>query len=453
MNQAAQSISFPALPGTPFTSPPPTPGASASSGLAVSYTSNSTGVCTVTTGGAITFVSAGTCSLTAAQAGNANYAAATSVTQTFPITAGVNTISFPALPGTAFTSPPPTPGATASSGLAVSYTSNSTGVCTVTTGGAITFVSAGTCSLTAAQPGNANYAAATSVTQTFPITAGVNTISFPALPGTPFTSPPPTPGASASSGLAVSYTSNSTGVCTVTTGGAITFVSAGTCSLTAAQAGNANYAAATSVTQTFPITAGVNTISFPALPSTPFTSPPPTPGASASSGLAVSYTSNSTGVCTVTTGAPSPSSRRHLLADGGTGRQRQLCSGDLGDADVPDYGGRQHDLLPGAAGHTVHQPAADARRIGQLGSRGELHVELDRRVHGDDGRRHHLRLGGHLLADRGTARQRQLRRGDAADADVPDHGGRQHDHLPGAAEHPFTSAPPTPGARRARVSR
>ena len=108
----------------------------------------------------------------------------------------------------------------------MSYTSNSTGVCTVTTGGAITFVSAGTCSLTAAQAGNANYAAATPVTQTFPITAGVNTISFPALPGTPFTSAPPTPGASASSGLAVSYTSNSTGVCTVTTGGAITFVSA-----------------------------------------------------------------------------------------------------------------------------------------------------------------------------------------------------------------------------------
>ena len=185
---------------------------------------------------------------------------------------------------------------------------------------------------------------------------------LPALPGTPFTSPPPTPGASASSGLAVSYTSNSTGVCTVTTGGTITFVSAGTCSLTATQTGDANYAAATSVTQTFPITAVVITFSLPALR------------------------------------------------------------------------------------HTVHQPAADARRIRQLGSRRQLHVQLDRRVHGDDGWRRHLRLGGHLLADGDTDRQRRLCSGDLGDADVPDYGRRQHVSFPTLPGTPFTSPPPTPGA-------
>jgi len=166
----AQTITFPALANTPFTSAPPTPAATASSGLPVSYASTTTGVCTIS-GSAITFVSAGTCSITASQAGDATYAAATPVTRTFNVTKGVNTISFPALPNTPFTSPPPTPAATASSGLPASYASTTTGVCKIS-GSTITFVSAGTCSITASQAGNANYAAATAVTQSFSVTAG-----------------------------------------------------------------------------------------------------------------------------------------------------------------------------------------------------------------------------------------------------------------------------------------
>ena len=290
------TITFPALANTPFTSPPPTPAATASSGLPVSYASTTTGVCTIA-GSTISFVSAGTCSITASQAGNATYAPATPVTQSFSVTAGVNTITFPALANTPFTSPPPTPAATASSGLPVSYASTTTGVCTIA-GSTISFVSVGTCSITASQAGNATYAPATPVTQSFSVTAGVNTITFPALANTPFTSPPPTPAATASSGLPVSYASTTTGVCTIA-GSTISFVAAGTCSITASQAGNANYAPATPVTRTFNVTKGVNTITFPALANTPFTSPPPTPAATASSGLPVSYASTTTGVCTI----------------------------------------------------------------------------------------------------------------------------------------------------------
>ena len=296
VTKGANTITFPALANTPFTSPPPTPAATASSGLPVSYASTTTGVCTIA-GSTISFVKAGTCSIKATQAGNANYAAATAVTQSFSITAGVNTITFPALANTPFTSPPPTPAATASSGLPVSYASTTTSVCTIA-GSTIGFVSAGTCSITAAQAGNATYAPATPVTQSFSVTAGANTITFPALANTPFTSPPPTPAATASSGLPVSYASTTTGVCTIA-GSTISFVSAGTCSITAAQAGNATYAPATPVTQSFSVTAGVNTITFPALANTPFTSPPPTPAATASSGLPVSYASTTTGVCTI----------------------------------------------------------------------------------------------------------------------------------------------------------
>jgi hypothetical protein len=87
VNQATQTITFPALASTPFTSAPPAPAATASSGLAVSYSSGTPGVCTVTSGGTITFVSVGTCTIQADQAGDANYAAASQVSQSFVVAA------------------------------------------------------------------------------------------------------------------------------------------------------------------------------------------------------------------------------------------------------------------------------------------------------------------------------------------------------------------------------
>jgi hypothetical protein len=77
------------------------------------------------------------------------------------------TISFGAIP-TQTVGTPLTLGATASSGLAVSFTATPANVCTVS-GATATFVGAGSCAITASQPGNAAYAAATSVTQTFTV--------------------------------------------------------------------------------------------------------------------------------------------------------------------------------------------------------------------------------------------------------------------------------------------
>ena len=297
-----QTITFPGLSDTAFTATPPTPAATASSGLSVSYSTTTGSVCTVTGGGTISFVSAGTCSITASQAGDSNYAAATPVTQSFAVTQGTNVITFPGLSDRAFTATPPTPAATASSGLSVSYSTTTGSVCTVTGGGTISFVSAGTCSITASQAGDSNYAAATPVTQSFAVTQGTNVITFPGLSDTAFTATPPTPAATASSGLSVSYSTTTGSVCTVTGGGTISFVSAGTCSITASQAGDSNYAAATPVTQSFAVTQGTNVITFPGLSDTAFTATPPTPAATASSGLSVSYSTTTGSVCTVTGG-------------------------------------------------------------------------------------------------------------------------------------------------------
>ncbi len=173
-----QSISFDALADTPFTSTPPALTATASSGLAVSYASTTGGVCTVS-GSTISFVSAGTCSITASQAGDASYAAATPVSRSFSVTPGVNTITFTAPADRALSSGDFGLTATASSGLAVAFASNTAATCDVT-GSTVSLLNVGTCTIVASSAGNSNYAAATSVSQSFSITAAVTTTTLSA---------------------------------------------------------------------------------------------------------------------------------------------------------------------------------------------------------------------------------------------------------------------------------
>ena len=143
--------------------------------------------------------------------------------------------------------------ATASSGLPVTFASTTTPICTVANTTA-TFIAAGTCSIQATQAGNSTYAAATPVSQSFtvnskPLTA--QTITFNPIAaqtvGTPLTL-----SATSTSGLPVTFASTTTSICTVANTTA-TFVSAGTCSIQATQAGNATYAAAIPITQSFTV--------------------------------------------------------------------------------------------------------------------------------------------------------------------------------------------------------
>src|SRR5690606_31293419 len=81
VNKAAQSIAFPALTAKTLGATDFAPEASATSGLAVAYTSSDTTVATVVSG-QIHLVGAGTASLIASQAGDANYLSAADVPQT-----------------------------------------------------------------------------------------------------------------------------------------------------------------------------------------------------------------------------------------------------------------------------------------------------------------------------------------------------------------------------------
>jgi alpha-tubulin suppressor-like RCC1 family protein len=192
--------------------------------------------------------------------GNAGFLGSSSSVVFQLVNKAPNTITFPALSNREFGTSLPALNATTSSGLPVTYASTTATVCTVTSGSFITMVSVGTCSITASQPGNANFLAATSVTRSFSVTRGANTITFPALPNTVFGTTPPLPVATASSGLPVTYASTTAPVCTMIPAGVITLVAGGTCSITASQAGNATYLAATPVVRSFSVTQAATAI-------------------------------------------------------------------------------------------------------------------------------------------------------------------------------------------------
>ncbi len=84
IKQAAQTIAFGPLSNQVFGAAPFAVSATASSGLPVSFSSLTTGVCTVS-GNTVTLVAVGTCTIQATQGGNTNYAAATSVNQSFQV--------------------------------------------------------------------------------------------------------------------------------------------------------------------------------------------------------------------------------------------------------------------------------------------------------------------------------------------------------------------------------
>jgi YVTN family beta-propeller protein len=291
VSSASQTITF-----APPASPQPynasfLVSASSTSSLAVTITAS--GVCTinggtsVTTSGTVLMTSGtGTCTLTASQAGNGSFNAATNVVRTVTASLATQTITFaqptsPAAYNSSFAV-----SASSTSSLAVTITAS--GVCTInggssaTTSGTVLMTSGtGTCTLTASQAGNTNYGIATNVVRTVTAAKASQTITF-AQPTSPadynsgF-------GVSASSTSSLAVTIAASGVCTInggasaTTSGTVLMTSGtGTCTLTASQAGNGNYSLATNVVRTVTAALASQTITLSNVPvsepaSTPFT--------------------------------------------------------------------------------------------------------------------------------------------------------------------------------------
>ena len=258
----AQTITFAQPLNMVLGSTPAALSATSSSGLTVSFTSTTTGECTVS-GSTLTILTAGTCSITASQAGNGSYSAAPNVVKSFSIYSG--SLSGTATFGQALT-------ANATSFTPASYQWKRS----ATSGGVYSDIAGATSStytLTASDVGNFVKVSMTSsdalVVTTSP-TASVGalsqTITFGALAGAKLTASPVTLSgaalATASSGLTPTYSSSTIETCTATSAGVITLKLVGTCTIVASQAGSSGYGAATPVSQNLIISADVPAAPF-----------------------------------------------------------------------------------------------------------------------------------------------------------------------------------------------
>jgi ribosomal protein S11 len=299
----AQTITFNSIPSQ-VVGGTLTVNATASSGLPVSFSIVQNGNCSIS-GNVVTFLNAGNCGVIANQGGNSAYSAAPAVGQIVVVNnPTAQTITF-AAPASQAAGTTVALSATASSGLSVSFSSSTTSICTVS-GSTATLLAGGTCAIVASQPGNNVYSAATPVTQSFTVTPAsglksqtitFNSITSQVVGGTLTVS------ATASSGLPVSFSIVQNGNCGIS-GNVVTFLNVGNCGVIANQAGNSAYSAAPAVGQIVVVNAPKaptlksQTITFNAIPAQ-ILGRRLTLSATASSGLAVSFSIVQNGTCSI----------------------------------------------------------------------------------------------------------------------------------------------------------
>jgi len=236
-----QLITFAPMPAKYVNDTDFAPGATVSSGLPLTYTSSDTSVAIIS-GSQIHIKNVGSTTISAVQTGNADYKAATTLVQKLSVQKAAQTITFEAPAAKTVSDADFSPGATASSGLPVTYTSSDTTVLKVIAD-KLHITGAGTTTVTAVQSGNAIYAAASPVSKTVTITKLSQTLSFPALSAARPGDADITLNGAGSSGLPVTYSSSNTAVASVS-GNILHIIGPGTTLITALQSGNAQYAQA-----------------------------------------------------------------------------------------------------------------------------------------------------------------------------------------------------------------
>jgi len=207
---------------------------------AFTYTSSNTAVASVTSGGIVTIVSAGSTTITATQEISGNYTtrdiSASLVVS--PIAPTIGTLSAPAknLGDTAFNLTAPT----SNSNGAFTYTSSDVGVATVTSGGTVTIVGVGSTTITATQAASTdgNYTGGSSVTASLVVSASLSNFNVPAKTygdaSFNLTDPDTTDNT-----VGFTFASSNTSVATLS-GRTVTIVGAGSTVITATQAATAS---------------------------------------------------------------------------------------------------------------------------------------------------------------------------------------------------------------------
>ena len=156
--KAGQSITFDQPADTTFGGAGVPLTATATSGLTVTFSSETPAVCSVS-GTTVQPLAGGTCTVTASQAGNGDFTAAAPMSRSLTVAKAAQTITFAQPGNTTFSGASVPLTGSSSSGLPVTFGSQTPAVCVID-GATAKPVGAGTCTVTATQPGNGNYAAA-----------------------------------------------------------------------------------------------------------------------------------------------------------------------------------------------------------------------------------------------------------------------------------------------------
>lgn len=255
--KATQTITFAALAAATYGDPTRTLTATASSGLAVSYTLLS-GPASLS-GNVVTITGVGTVSLRASQSGNANYDPAADVDRSFTVGQAVLSVRADNL---ARPVGDPNPPLTATiSGFVNGENLATSGV----TGEPALSTTATPASPAGAYPISVSIGTLAAANYSFTFTAGTltvgatgQTITFPAIADTTYGAAPITLAATASSGLPVSYTLVS-GPASLS-GNVLTITGADTVLVRASQAGDSSYAAAADVDRNFAVAKAALTV-------------------------------------------------------------------------------------------------------------------------------------------------------------------------------------------------
>lgn len=250
-----QNISFAPLVTKTFGDANITLNATASSGLPVSYFSSNPAVATIS-GNVLQIAGAGSAIITAYQAGDSVYNSAAQVDQLFTVNKAASSVTLNAItPSTSTYGDQVTISATVNPTTAsgkVQFSSGQWSQLVDLLGGSAqlitTTIPAGINTITAQYQGNSNYLAATSTGLTQPISKANQTITFLPIAAKPVNGAPFVLGATASSGLPITYTSTNPAVATIS-GSTVTIVGLGTTTIIAAQAGDGNYTDAAFVSQ------------------------------------------------------------------------------------------------------------------------------------------------------------------------------------------------------------
>lgn len=223
--------------------------ASSNSGLPIIFLSTTPSTCSISSNQTITLLNSGVCTVSATQAGDWDWLPGTN-SQSFNISKSNQSISFQQIQDQYTDANLAALSATATSGLPISYSSQTPSVCSLS-GDYLVLNDAGTCTITASQSGSNYYNPAMSISQSFVLSKHNQTINFSTISNQDLGATL-TLSASATSSMPISYTSQTPSTCSVS-GSTLTTLNSGICTVTASQTGSQAYNPASSVTQSFNI--------------------------------------------------------------------------------------------------------------------------------------------------------------------------------------------------------